>query len=459
MKSKIYKFGLALMLVSGLSACDFFDPDEVTNPNAADAAVISSEATLVQLQALVAGLESRTRLYIATTSRALGSFGREMLAYRDSDPRFTTDWLGRALPPDPNFFAVGNTYNGPYQCIKQANVLMDAAANTSAVSGGEISGINGFAKTIQGYQYLPPLMTQFQNGIRVDVNDPLNPGPFLGFDDALAAIRAILDSGLSDLNGAGGTFVFALTSGFDGFNTPSGMAQVNRAIAARAALYAEDWAGVISALNGSFMDMAGDMDLGPAHTYEGGDGTANNPFNPFFYPLDQFSTQIEVVHPGVLADVEAGDTRASKFFERSPANYVSNQALQEYVATHQDGRWGTNTQNVPFIRNEELILMFAEASAQLGNTTDAVDAINVVRSNAGLADYAGATDLNSLIDQILFERRYSLWFEPLPHRWIDLRRYNRLTELEDDFIATDESFFDQLARPQAELNWDDFFGN
>ncbi len=447
------------MLVGAVSACDFFDPDEVTNPNAADASVIASEATLVQLQALVAGLESRTRLYLATTSRSLGSFGREMLAYRDSDPRFTTDWLGRALPPDPNFFAVGNTYNGPYQCIKQANVLMDAAANTSAVAGAEISGINGFAKTIQGYQYLPPLMTQFQNGIRIDVSDPLDPGPFLGFTEALTAVGNLLDDAQSDLNNAGGSFVFALTSGYDGFNSPAGIVQVNRAIKARVALYQQDWQEVINACNASFMDMGGDMDIGPAHTYEGGDGTLSNPFNPFFYPLDQFSTQIEVVHPGVLEDVEAGDARASKFFERSPANHVSNQALQEYVATHQDGRWSSNTQNVPYIRNEELILMYAEASAQLGNTTDAVDAINVVRSNAGLADYAGATDLNSLIDQILFERRYSLWFEPLPHRWIDLRRYNRLIELEDDFIASDESVFDQLARPQAELNWDTFFGN
>ncbi len=459
MKNLISKISLTLVLLFGISACDFFDPDEVTNPNAADASVIDSEASIAQLQALVAGLESRSRGYVFTTASALGTFGREILPYRDSDPRFTTDWLGRALPPDPNFFAVGNTYNAPYQAIKQGNVLMDAAANTTSVSGGEISGINGFAKTMQGYLYLPPLLTQFQNGIRVDVADPLDPGPFLGFDEALTAVRNLLDDGQADLSGAGGTFVFSLTSGFGGFDTPAGMVQVNRAIAARVALYQQDWQGCINALNASFMDMSGDMNTGPAHTYAGGDGTGANPFNPFFYPLDQFSTQIEVVHPGVLEDLEPGDMRGDKFFMRSPANFVSNQALQEYIATHQDNRWASNTSNVPFIRNEELILMFAEASAQLGNTMDAVDAINTVRNAAGLADYTGATDLNSLVDQILFERRYSLWYEPIPHRWIDLRRYDRLMELEDDFIATDESFFTQLARPQGELNWDEFFGN
>ena len=451
----------------GFSACDFFDVDEVTNPNAPDASVISTNASSEQIQALVAGLEGRSRLYVGTTSRAFGSFGRETLSYRDSDPRFTTAWLGRAGEPDGGFFAVLNTYDGPFQTIKQANVLMDAAANTDIFDGTQISGINGFAKTVQGYQFLVPLLAQYENGIRVDVSDPLNPGPFVeDFQAALTAVRNVLDAGAADLSGAGGSFPFSLTSGFSGFDTPAGMLQVNRAVAARAAIYAQDWQGALDALGGSFFDMSGDMNAGPAHTYEGADGTVTsndvdppNPFNPFFFPLDQFSTQLEVVHPSVLEDLEAGDERGSKFFMRSTSNFVTNQALVEYVATHQDGRFTSNTSNVPFIRNEELVLIYAEANAQLGNPIEAVAAIDAVRSNAGLGSYTGATDTNSLVDQILFERRYSLWFEPLPHRWVDLRRYDRLTELQDDFIADDESFFMQLARPTGESNWDEFFGN
>lgn len=458
MKRIFYYFNIIAITLVSFTACDFFDVDEVTNPNAADAVVIESEATIPQLQALVSGLESRARLYIATTSRSFGTFGRETFSFRDSDPRFTTDWLGRAGEPNANFFAVANTYDGPYQAIKQANVLIDAARNTSVLSGAELAGIEGFAKTIQGYQYLIPLLAQNSNGIRFDVSDPLNPGPFLQFTEALQQIRNLLDEGAADLGSAGGSFAFTLTSGFDGFDTPAGMLQVNRAIAARAAVYAEDWSGVLNAISGSFFDIAGDLDAGPAHTYESGDGTTRNPFNPFFFPLDQFSTQIEVVHPSVLDDLETGDLRGEKFFARSTANFVNNQALIEYVGTHQDGRWATNTTNVPFIRNEELVLLYAEANAQLNNTADAVAAIDAVRSNAGLAAYGGATDTNALVNQIIFERRYSLWFEPLPHRWVDLRRYDRLDELEDVFVAEDEGIFVQLARPQGEINWDELVG-
>jgi len=54
----------------------------------------------------------------------------------------------------------------------------------------------------------------------------------------------------------------------------------------------------------------------------------------------------------------------------------------------------------------------------------------------------------------LFQRRYSLWFEPGAHRWVDLRRYNRLSEIP---VAQDSgAVFTQLAIPDNELNWDKF---
>lgn len=453
MKKLIYS--LIIGLSTTLVGCDLFEVEEVTNPNAASSDVVASGASRTQIQALVTGLEFRNRTYLNTTKNAFGTFGREILPYFDSDPRFTTDWLGRAGEPDAGFFAVANTYDGPYQAIKQANFLMETVAATDVYTTQEVNGVNGFAKTIQAYQYLIPWLAQWDLGIRINVSDPLNPGPFLSRADALDAIRALVDDAATDLENAGGEFGFSLTDGFDGFDTPATFLEFNRALAARLAVYDEDWAGALTALDDSFMDLDGDLNVGPAHTYTGADGTAANPFNPFFFPIDQFSTQIIVVHPGVLEDLEDGDTRGDKFLERSAENTVTNQSLVAYNGTHQDGRWATNQDNVPFLRNEELILLYAEAQAQSSNPTEAVDAINIVRSDAGLADYAGATETPSLIDQILFERRYSLWHEPIGHRWVDMRRYDRLSEIEEDFIVTDESVFTQLARPQGEVNWED----
>jgi starch-binding outer membrane protein, SusD/RagB family len=72
--------------------------------------------------------------------------------------------------------------------------------------------------------------------------------------------------------------------------------------------------------------------------------------------------------------------------------------------------------------------MRAEANLALGNRSAAITDINFIRTNSGglaalPADFAG-----DLVTEILYNRRYSLFFE-YGHRWVDLRRYNRLTEL------------------------------
>ena len=81
----------------------------------------------------------------------------------------------------------------------------------------------------------------------------------------------------------------------------------------------------------------------------------------------------------------------------------------------------------PIIRNEELILLKAEANIGLGNFGLAQDDLNVVRTTlGGLQAYSG-TDATNALDRLLYEKRYSLFGEG--HRWIDVRRYNRLNTL------------------------------
>jgi hypothetical protein len=57
---------------------------------------------------------------------------------------------------------------------------------------------------------------------------------------------------------------------------------------------------------------------------------------------------------------------------------------------------------------------------------------------------------------VLFQRRYSLWGEPWGHRWVDLRRYDRLNATNVDVSLDRGTIFKQLARPQAEINWDEY---
>jgi len=115
----------------------------------------------------------------------------------------------------------------------------------------------------------------------------------------------------------------------------------------------------------------------------------------------------------------------------------SSAAFQDGLQSNYDMYvYTSNTDKIPIIRNEELILLYAEVKAQLGNTSEALNGINKIRNLAGgLTNYAGATDLNSLITEILKQRRYSLYGEG--HRWIDMRRYNLLNTLPIDRAGDD----------------------
>ncbi|HUP12031.1 MAG TPA: RagB/SusD family nutrient uptake outer membrane protein, partial [Niastella sp.] len=106
----------------------------------------------------------------------------------------------------------------------------------------------------------------------------------------------------------------------------------------------------------------------------------------------------------------------------------------------------TNVASMPIIRNEELILIYAEAKAQLNSFPDAIVAINKIRTAASLPTYTGALTRDALITEILKQRRYSLFGEG--HRWVDMRRYNRLSELPID--RTGDDVWQQFPRPATE---------
>jgi len=108
-------------------------------------------------------------------------------------------------------------------------------------------------------------------------------------------------------------------------------------------------------------------------------------------------------------------------------------------------RYTSNIDAIPIIRNEELILLYAEANIYQ-NPSEAVEALNLIRNSAGLDDYDGDSSEVSLIDEMLMQRRYSLFAEG--HRWLDVRRYDRLDELPTDREGDD--VFEQFPIPLTE---------
>lgn len=424
----ILKINLMLLALI-FASCEI---EELGNPNNPTLEDFERVTSLADLLLLVTGTEADMRTDISLYLDEVSIIAREYYDLNGTDPRFTGELLAGSL--DPGGFLTTRSYSARYGVIRNAQTLINALTTTSAtLTDQERNGILGFANTVIAYQHLLNLNMQFDNGIRIDVADPDNLGPFLGYSESLQAISSLMDQAASQLGNAGTEFNFNLTTGFEGFDSPATFILFNRAIAARIAIYQNDKATALTALSASFFDINGDLDLGVYHTYNAADGI----INPVFRTQDDKF----MAHPGFVTDAEAGDSRLSKV--TTIASVTTDDLTSDLLVSI----YAESDDNIPIVRNEELILLYAEA--QVGNdATEVQAAINRVRNAAGLADYAGPTDNDSLIDEILKQKRYSLFGEG--YRWIDLRRYNKFGEIPLD--RSGDLVQMQFPRPLAETN-------
>lgn len=424
---------ISLMIVG--SSCEI---DEVNNPNDPNRDELEANSNIGELNNLVAGTESLMRKEVGFYYDVTGIVGREYYFFTDADPRYTGELLGKDQQTlDPAGFYGTRPYAGRYAVVRNANILLEAISNTTApLSESQKNGYIGFAKTAQAYSLLLALNLQYENGIRVDVVDEDALGPFLEYSEALAAISTLLDEAHSSLDASGDEFAFPLSSGFVGFDTPETFAQFNSALKARVEIYRGNKVAALTALGSSFIRELGSLNNGPNHFYS---VSGNDEPNPVFRAPGQ--AEALIAHNSYAADVKAGDDRvATKTASRAVATSDGLSGNRDVTI------YSSLASFIPVIRNEELILLKAEANIGTNNT-ETVRLLDIIRNAHGLADYSGAVTADALVDELLYNRRYSLFGEG--HRWIDLRRYDRLNTLPID--RPNDDVWTQFPRPISEL--------
>ncbi|HNP23540.1 MAG TPA: RagB/SusD family nutrient uptake outer membrane protein [Panacibacter sp.] len=413
---RIVNFPIVLLLLIAVSITSC--KKEYGNLNSPTVEDYLKNASKDQLNSLVvgslAGMRNNDGLYLD----AVGIIGREMYRFSNADPRYVTELLGSA-PLNNTGFYITNPWASRYRVVKNCNVLIDAATNSSLISDAERNGYLGFAKTIKAFELLLNLNLTYTNGIRVDVADPNNLGPILSFDESITAIASLLDEAKNNLNGS--SIVYPLTSGFAGLDDVTGFIKFNRALAARVDVYRQKWDLALTDLGASFFDLSGDFATGAYEVFGTGSG---DQLNSAYFPQNQ-NGEVRLSHPTFVTDMEEGDDRISKATLRStPASNAGLSGDRDiWVYT-------SSTAPIPIVRNEELMLIYAEANIQIANFDEAVKAINVVRNGHGIGNYTGAMEKEALVNEMLDQRRFSLFFEG--HRWIDMRRYQKLGELPID---------------------------
>jgi starch-binding outer membrane protein, SusD/RagB family len=459
------KYILSVFILASVISCkkQYFEVATELDPNNPPVALYLNDANTVQINQLGIGLQSVLRSAFQDFGRVTGTVGREVIYSASTDNRYFTELLGTNVTQyggasaganDPA--GIFNTYYNAYsQTRRRAEQFIIAANNTSAINAQQKSAIAGFSKTLQAYVTLNLANMQGKNGIRESFSDLLAPGDLLKpgkfgtYTSALLVCKKYIDDGLVALNAGGTTFPFDMNSGFASIASVSDFKKFNRAIAARIAMYQQDWPGMSAALSQSYLDLTGNLQSGPKFIFS----TAANDIINGLYHVPNSSGAPFVAFDEVILNAEAGDTRifgstAKVKLRTSPRNSGA------FVSAYDVTLYASNTSSAYVISNEELVLMYAEASAQTGAYPAAKAALDLIRTTYGLPAYSGALTTTALIDEVLKQRRYSLFFEG--HRWFDMRRYNKLALIQPQGSIGGNSFvvFQAMSRPDAEVQWD-----
>ncbi len=415
----------AVLLLAGCNA-DALNVPNFNNPS------VDTPPDRAFLQNLATGMMVASRGNLPGLISDAGIFGRESFNYTPTDGRNTSNYLSAAQLDNAGFASGG--WNGRFSNMRNAVNLIAVVDAATFLTDAEKNAARGFAKTIRAMEVFYAISLRDTVGIPVEIDIVTNkPQPFVSRDSAYKFATALINDGAANLTAAGSSaFPFTLPSGFSPFSTPATYLRFNRAIAGRYLVFrgslecgAACYTAALTALQGSFLNSAAgaDLRLGAYNVYSAaaGDGLTplSNPVSP-----DQ------VAHPSIVTDAQSNgatvDLRLTAKTTTIPAKApVGAQGISTTVGWR---IFPTNVTPIPVIRNEELILLRAEANIGLNQLAAALTDINFIRVNSGgLAPLAAFANQADALTAVLYEKRYSLLWEG--HRWFDVRRYNRLTTL------------------------------
>ena len=390
-------------------------------------------------------------------------YGRDMLAVSEalSDNAQFTNKSGRLANENRNIAnntfgtatAAGATWQTAYFAINQANLVLDNIGNVSFADTSQRNRLQGQAYFLRSLLYHDlSRIYAYDPGVAVTAQD-MGGVPLIltGVADqskitfpARPAVADVYKQIYSDLQSA--IAAFSRTNA----TVPAyGNRQAAQALFSRVALYNKDYATAVKYATDA---IAGTVKLSPNASYIGGWRAPQNPESLFevqFIVAENIgvNTSLQTTYTTL---VRTGDRTATGGFGDlvpttvGPTSFISDLEAEKSATgavldirrqlyelgtagrgtafiecTKFLGKNGTiNLDNVPVIRVSELYLNRAEANYNLGNTTDALADLNVIRQRCGLP--ASTLTGTALLAEIVRQERLEFGFEG--HRWFDLKR-------------------------------------
>ena len=440
-----------LLGVALLGACKDtpFVPD-FNNPSVAG--LTGAPLSRLSLQNLITGYHDAQRASLGVAPANYIVFGEEMArnAYRTdaSEPRYVNEFLNGT--PDASAFSGAGNFTAFTRGIRAANTILTVlpSAPVSELTDAQKTATRGMVKTLKAIDYYKGLEYRDSLGFPVELNrgidEPL--APIVCKPKVLAFISALLDSANADLLAGGTSFPSVLPPGFAGFNTPATFSKFNRGWKGKVELYraldhqtpsgATGFQNAITAINSSFINTSDPAQIGTGVYFTFSVATGDTP--------NQLVDGNLHLNPQVSDSLQPGDLRGAKILA------VAAKSIQGL--TYKSNFNTSLTTPIAYLKNEELILLRAQAKVGLGDLAGALADVNFVRSaSGGLGPLAPFADATAAIDAILREKRYSLLFEG-PQRLVDLRAYGRLNATYFKKELPGDIFLKALPIPQNEAD-------
>ena len=443
------RFAIAAGLLA-LAACNF----DILNTNQPTQGDLLSNPTRAKLEAAAAGVFSTSRSGIQAFIWRLGSMGREGINLSgNNQPDYQEPYSG---PVQAGGSFGGTLWLDRFQAIRTANLYLDALANNASQTGPDLlsdaerAASRGMANTMKSLAFLYVIETRAQLGAPVDVDRQVSdgPAPWVSEDSVYGYILGLLNSAATDLTTAGSTaFPFSIPPGLAAFSTPTEFLKFNRALAAKAnvlratvlngcgGIPANCYSAALTALAQSFISpLPALFQKAASHDFSTDPGDQRNGLSE---PLDG-STFFALTSDTLDAQTQTGGAKDQRVLDKIAPKEGDPQTLGgisisgtlKFTIYFSNGGADAN-HPIPIIKNEELLLLRAEASWFTGAKGNALIDLNNVRQNSGLlpADTitTASTD-SSFIRELSYERRYSLLWEQ-GTRWIDARRFGRLSTI------------------------------
>lgn len=464
---------ITLALVAGftVAACK----DNPTVPPSLDAPPTSAitSLTMANVIPLTLGVLAQDRAaYASTAVLTLPSIlARDVYRIDASEPRYVGETLGGQA--DPGSFAGGGGFATFYTAIRaERNMLNLLKANPPDFSAQENAAMRGLIRTMMALDYYRVIELRDTVGIPLQSEAQLEITPIYCKPHVLNYVASLLDSANADFTAAGPATVLPgpqtlLPGGWSDFgrnyNVVSNLVLLNRGLKGKVDFYrainrASPQPSLLPTAIAELTQALG----GAAPGAVSGSLLQRGVYYRFDPVIDQFRnlrSDPKIAANPHLADsvvtdsiVRKYDTRSSKIVSRAR---LAGQGLSStYTFSFAVPSSANQIAPIPLLKDEELVLLRAQAEIEAGLLAEALLDINAVHNTYNTKTtytLADLTPIDAARKVVLFEKRLSLLFEG-PQRLVDLRAYGYLNATHFVAELATDPFNNAFPIPRAELN-------